>query len=105
MVQIVIRLLFITLLFSSTYAAAETVCTDLDDIQGSGNMILDQNNNKSNVDDQSDCCDYYCPCVVPLGIVISYTLQVSQTFVTNNIPNYYLYYSQPVPPLLRPPIV
>jgi hypothetical protein len=101
----VIRLLFVTLLFSSTYATAESVCLELDDSQGSGNMIHDQNNSNSNIDDQSECCDYYCQCIAQLGITFSYTLQATQTCISNKTSNYYQYYSLSAPPLLRPPIV
>ena len=105
MLYYVIRILFAALLFSSTYAAAESVCFELDEVQDTLNIILDQKNTNSNSDDQSDCCDYFCNCIMQLGLVITYTSKESQTPKFGQIPHYYRYLSQSAPPLLRPPIV
>ena len=103
MKRILVNMLLITLLFGGAVSAASSVCVIFDNQQGSESVILDNDEAKSDVGDQTDCCDLYCSCVKQLA---NYT----NSPYLNNLKDllepekYDLYLSQLSPPLLRPPI-
>lgn len=105
MTQLIIRLLFISILFSSANVAAEAVCFEFDDHQNQNSSVLDQESTTSVADDQSDCCDQFCQCLAQVGLIFTYSSCLTETNHSKNIINYYNYHSRSLSTPFRPPIV
>ena len=105
MSQLIIRLLFISLLFGSMNAAAETVCMDSHDVQDIDYLVFDHNDPLQDIDDQEDCCDHFCKCTSQLGIIFSRTSTINLSCVTSKIADYTHHHSRTLSPLFRPPII
>ena len=105
MIHLVIRLVLISLLFSSAYVAAETTCMDLDELQNQNNSLIELENLNPNTDDSNDCCDQFCQCLAQVAFIINYGSLKPDNHMEKKITFQSNLYSRSLAPLFRPPIV
>lgn len=103
MVGLLIRILLLALIFGSVDAAVDAAHVDSDHVQDASHVIHEHNGSQPNVDE--DSCDHYCHCAQQIGALYSSMPQILLTHVIDGGSYHYHYRYQPLPFLLRPPII